>query len=38
MTHKDLTPGKTYYYKIIPFNEMGEAQDNEEFKAATNPA
>ena len=38
LTHKDLTPGKTYYYKIIPFNEMGEAQDNEEFKAATNPA
>ena len=38
LTHKDLTPGKTYHYKIIPFNEMGETQNNKEFKAETNPA
>ena len=32
-----LEPGKTYYYKIIPVNRIGEATSSEEFKAETQP-
>ncbi len=30
-----LDPGRSYYYKIIPVNKVGEAEDSEEFKAET---
>ena len=35
--HYGLDSGKTYYYKIFPVNEIGEADDSGEFKAETQP-
>ena len=37
-THTELEPGKSYYYKIIPINIMGESDDNKTFEAKTQPA
>lgn len=36
-THKNLKPGKIYYYQIIPFNKMGPARHGRDFKAETSP-
>ena len=33
--HTGLEPGKAYYYKVIPVNNIGEGEDSEEFKAET---
>ncbi len=37
-SHTGLEPGKTYYYKIIPVNKLGEAEASERFVAKTQPA